>query len=87
MGNTIVKITGPKERSFYQQSEEDFIDEFGEDYLKYWHLVDPTDAERLFCDGLAYEDETEHKSKTVNRGGITCPNCLSKLNAYKNVKL
>ena len=66
-------------------SQSDY-DHLGEDYQNSWHLVDPSDGERVFCDGLAVDEEIEGKFKTVNRGGITCVECLSKLKVIKAVR-
>ena len=87
--NTLIKITGPSTKILegHQMTFECFVDDLGEDYLNVWHLEDPLNGERIFCDGFTFEDESDHESKKVNRGGVTCPNCLDKLKAYKAVKL
>jgi hypothetical protein len=69
-------------------------DEYGGecDDANVWHLSNPasTDCSRSLCSGQAYgfgESEVVFESKTVERGGITCPECLSAIKVLKSVKL
>ena len=56
-----------------------------------WHLVDPTilQAETTLCTGECFgegESSVVFETKTVTRGGITCPDCLRKLKVYKAIR-
>lgn len=60
--------------------------------LPVWHLVDPGCdlGSAALCTGEFFgggESAVEFETKQVRRGGITCPDCLRKLRAYKAVKL
>lgn len=60
--------------------------------LQYWHLVDPTNAigDATLCEGEFFgvgESGCDYQTKQVQRGGITCPECLSKIKTIKAVKL
>jgi len=55
-----------------------------------WCWVQNIDARRALCNGQAFgfaESGVEFKSKTVNRGGITCPYCLKYIKEFKEIKL
>jgi hypothetical protein len=58
-----------------------------------WHLVNPTypaGGEASLCEQEYFgigESTLEYETKTATRGGITCPDCLGNLKAYKAVKL
>lgn len=67
-------------------------DPFGEKARNsFWHLsVTPTDCAQIFCSGEVYGSgvsEAEYIEKDVLRGGITCPECLSIIRAFKRIKL
>lgn len=57
-----------------------------------WHLVDPgnpqgpatTCTSEFFGPG---ESAVEYEVKNVKRGGITCPDCIRRVKAYKAVRL
>lgn len=57
----------------------------------FWHLVTPiADGDQAFCSSEYFgfgESTAEYETKTVKRGGITCPECLSKLQSLKEIKL
>lgn len=68
------------------------IDEDGEEtHNDNWHLVDVSDAApRTLCSGEVFgygEGNAVYTTKSVARGGITCPKCLGKLKEYKAIKL
>lgn len=51
-----------------------------------WHLNAQTgDGEFTAC-GNSIVDY-DHTSKEVNKGGVTCPDCLELIRYYKSVKL
>lgn len=56
-----------------------------------WHLVViGEDAHQTLCTGEFYGEGVSncvYKTKTVNRGGITCPECLDIIRVIKNIKL
>jgi hypothetical protein len=56
-----------------------------------WHwIVDHFDSERILCTMEAFgfgESSAEYKIKTVNRGGITCSQCLQLIKEFKAIKL
>jgi len=62
-------------------------DETG-DFKKHWHLVAKGvgDGEFTAC-GLSYVDGYDPDQKQVDRGGITCPSCLTIIKYYKQVSL
>ncbi|MGL4349481.1 MAG: hypothetical protein ACRCT2_02680 [Plesiomonas shigelloides] len=77
MANHVVKIT---------QSE------FGESpNADCWHLVSPITSEpATLCGGEYFGvglSDAEYKEKTVERGGVTCPECLRIIKFMKAVKL
>jgi hypothetical protein len=53
---------------------------------KGWHLHLSLDQAEYTACGLA-ETEYDVRSKTVERGGITCPDCLEQIKFYKSIKL
>lgn len=72
----------------YINDDEDLIAE--EDQV--WCLVDPNamDAPRTMCNGEVFgygEGAADGPTKTVKRGGITCPDCLVKIKRIKSLKL
>lgn len=76
MTHTLIKITTP----------DSFADESAVD--DYWHLLSENygDAE-VFCSGVFLVDGMGYVEKEVKRGGITCPDCLRLVKAYKAVRL
>ncbi len=57
-----------------------------------WHLVDPTNrqGDATFCTQEFFgigESACKFETKTVNRGGITCPACLIKIRTIKAIKI
>lgn len=58
-----------------------------------WHIIDPAigdGAARVLCSGEVFghaEGRAVAETKTVRRGGITCPSCIERLRAYKSVRL
>lgn len=76
MTHTLIKITTP----------DSFADESAVD--GYWHLLSENygDAE-VFCSGGFLVDGMGYVEKEVKRGGITCPDCLRLVKAYKAVRL
>lgn len=76
MGHTLVKITSP--------------DSFADDSIidGYWHLLSATYGDdQMFCSGCFLVDGMGYQEKIVERGGITCPDCLRLIKVYKDVKL
>ncbi len=58
-----------------------------EDGVKGWHLTAKTgDGEFSAC-GLAFDCYKEHIKEIVEKGGITCENCLEAIKFYKSIKL
>lgn len=57
----------------------------------YWHFVEKRgDAPRTLCGGECFGDgETSllFKEKVVEKGGVTCPICLSIIKYYKSINL
>lgn len=65
-------------------------DEDGEEQEPLWHFVTSEDSERCFCDGQCFghgEGAATFETKTVKRGGITCPRCLELIKLIKSIKL
>lgn len=67
-------------------------DDDGEKYKnKFWHLVhSPDGSRRTVCTGECFglgEGDATYKSKRVEKGGITCPQCLEIIKWYKAIKL
>lgn len=56
-----------------------------------WHYpIGIADTNMLLCNGHVFgygESIAEFKVKTVQRGGITCEQCLAMIKAFKKVKL
>lgn len=56
-----------------------------------WHLVsDSGGSSALLCNTHVFgygEGEAKYVTKTVVRGGITCPDCLHHIRKMKEVKL
>lgn len=56
-----------------------------------WHLaVQPDGSPRTLCTGEVFgggEGEAVYKTKSVERGGITCPKCLEIIKQFKAIKL
>jgi hypothetical protein len=56
-----------------------------------WHFpMAIGDANRAICSGHVFgegESEAKYQVKIVQRGGITCPECLSIIRSFKKVKL
>lgn len=56
-----------------------------------WHYVtQPDGSPRTLCGGEAFgfgEGEAVYKTKTVERGGITCDECLKIIKQFKAIKL
>ena len=77
MSHTLVKIT---------------VDEDGADVdnAKWCLSIIAAGGSQSFCSGQYYgkgESSCEFKDKTVQRGGITCPECLQKIKEIKAIKL
>jgi hypothetical protein len=57
----------------------------------YWHLsIVIADSDALCCTGEVYGygvSEAKYKTKDVLKGGITCPECVSTIKKFKNIKL
>jgi hypothetical protein len=67
-------------------------DGFPKDDADVWHLVDPCNDQgpAALCTQEFFgigESVCEFKTKMVNAGGITCPECLRKIRDYKAVRL
>ena len=63
-----------------------------EDYPDRWHLVDPCNyqGDAALCTAQFFgvgESPVLFNKKTTTKGGLTCPECLKILKAYKSVKL
>lgn len=56
-----------------------------------WHLaVQPDSSPRTLCTGEAFggsEGAAVYETKSVKRGGITCPKCLEIIKQFKAIKL
>jgi hypothetical protein len=58
-----------------------------------WHLVNPIPSEvqgRTLCGGEVFgdaESRVVYKTKSVQRGGITCPMCIRDVKLIKSVNL
>lgn len=58
----------------------------GIDQLKGWHLESKVgDGEFTACGNAIVE--YDHERKLVEKGGITCKNCLENIRYYKTIKL
>ena len=76
MTHKLIKITTPD--SF---TDESVID-------GYWHLLSKNYGDpQVLCSGIFLVDGMDYVEKEVKRGGITCPDCLRLVRAYKAVKL
>lgn len=66
-------------------------DDDGEPMAPLWHFpMSIGDANRAICNGHVFgegESRAKFKIKTVQRGGITCPECLAIIRSFKKVKL
>lgn len=68
-------------------------DDYGEPRDKasqYWHFVVSKGGNQTLCEGEFFgqgESGCEFKVKEVERGGITCPNCLEQIKEIKAIKL
>ncbi len=67
-------------------------DDDGREYATpVWHLIDVNGGGyTTFCSGEYFgegESNCKYRLKEVKRGGITCPRCLEKIKAIKEVKL
>nr|WP_133149891.1 hypothetical protein [Enterovibrio norvegicus] len=61
----------------------------GEEVEPTWHVVVSLDAHRTAC-GYVLDGDSNlggYESKTVSRGGITCPHCLNFIKEFKSIKL
>lgn len=57
---------------------------------KSWHYVVNQDANRALCNGQVFgfgESKVEYKDKLVERGGITCSECIKLIKEFKSIKL
>lgn len=67
------------------------IDDNGEEISDpKWCFIYHEGGNMSFCDGQYFgegESAVVYETKSVNRGGITCENCLSKIKEVKSVKL
>jgi hypothetical protein len=65
--------------------------EDGDQELGYWHYPVSFDwSNRCLCSGQVFgegEGSATFETKIVQRGGITCPKCLSIIKSFKKVKL
>lgn len=56
-----------------------------------WHYVDVACAgNQTLCEGEYFglgESGCKYKTKTVEKGGITCKECINKIKDYKAIKL
>jgi hypothetical protein len=56
-----------------------------------WHLaVNDAATDRTLCDGEAFgygDSAAEYEEKKVERGGITCEDCLAEIKWFKKIKL
>lgn len=53
-----------------------------------WCAIADSDTERTLCgDAVDSDNLIEAERKTVKRGGITCPLCLSFIKQVKQIKL
>ncbi len=76
--NTLVRII----------QDDDGAETFNQD----WHLVDPVNNQgpAALCTQEFYgfgESDCVFEEKTVERGGVTCENCLRRIRIYKAIKL
>jgi hypothetical protein len=66
-------------------------DEDGAPMPPVWHFPIALDgSNRAICNGQVFgegEGAAQFKTKIVQRGGITCPYCLSIIKSLKKVKL
>lgn len=66
-------------------------DEDGEPMPPVWHYpFNNGDADRVLCSGQVFGDgegTATFEIKQVQRGGITCEECLKLIKAFKKVKL
>lgn len=61
-------------------------------YNTYWHLGNGSDStgKSILCTGEYYgfgESAATFKSRLVDKGGITCPDCLASIKYFKSIKL
>jgi len=77
MAHTVVKILTNDDGDEYENPQ--------------WHLSwDFDGSDRTFCGGEVYglgESIATYKSKSVEKGGITCGRCLAFIKQIKSVKL
>ena len=66
-------------------------DEDGEPMPPLWHYPVVSGGSNVgLCNGQVFgegEGNAKFEVKTVQRGGITCPDCLYMIKAFKKVKL
>lgn len=76
MAHTLVKITSNDDGDKIQNPK--------------WHWIMTIDADRTLCGGEAFgegESNAKFKLKTLKKGGITCPLCLSIIKEIKAIEL
>ncbi|CAM1341778.1 hypothetical protein [Tenacibaculum aestuarii] len=60
-------------------------------YLQHWHYVKTTCGDSAtLCDGEYFgfgASGCEYETKSVKKGGITCPKCLDFIREIKSIKL
>lgn len=66
-------------------------DDDGEPMEPVWHFPYVAGGSNVaLCNGVAFgsgQSSAKFKTKIVQRGGITCPQCLDMIKAFKKVKL
>jgi len=58
--------------------------------FQFWHYVVDKGGTQTLCEGEFFgkgESGCEFETKTIYRGGITCPNCLQQIKEIKAIKL
>jgi len=78
MGHSVVKILS------------DDCGEKREKEFQFWHYVANKGGSQTLCQGEFFgvgESGCEFKTKFVERGGITCPECLKEIKEIKSIKL
>ncbi len=79
MGNYLVKILSDDDGELIEKQNQ------------LWHyVVNKSGGEMTLCKGEFFgfgESACKFRIKVVERGGITCPHCLSQIKQIKSIKL
>jgi len=87
MSHSVIKFKTVKlDGEFYKTFRGDADQNISEHEAKAWHLVSTQgDGENTAC-GQVYSDY-DYISKSKEKGGVTCEDCLDTIKYFKSIKL